>query len=65
MAKGASAKEIGAAYRKLALAHHPDRVAGLEAEVREYSEQRMKEINAAYAELRGQGGSVVQGARTV
>jgi hypothetical protein len=51
-AKGASAEQIGAAYRKLALAHHPDRVANLEPEVREYSERRMKEINAAYAELK-------------
>jgi hypothetical protein len=65
VAKGASAEQIGAAYRKLALAHHPDRVVHLEPEAREYSEQRMKEINIAYAELRGHGGSVVRGARTV
>jgi hypothetical protein len=52
--KGASAEEIIAAYRKLARAHHPDKVASLEPEVREYSEQRMKEINAAYAELKRQ-----------
>jgi hypothetical protein len=63
VAKGASAEEISAAYRKLALAHHPDKVAHLEPEVREYSEQRMKEINIAYAELKGQGVSVVRGAR--
>jgi hypothetical protein len=65
VAKDASAKEIGAAYRKLALTHHPDRVASLDAEAREYSERRMKEINAAYAELKGQGGSVAREARTV
>jgi hypothetical protein len=29
-------------------------VANLEPEVREYSEQRMKEINAAYSELKRQ-----------
>jgi hypothetical protein len=29
-------------------------VANLEPEVREYSEQRMKEINAAYAEFKRQ-----------
>jgi DnaJ domain len=52
VAKGASAEEIGAAYRYLARTHHPDKVANLEPEVREYSEQRMKEINAAYAELK-------------
>jgi DnaJ-domain-containing protein 1 len=52
--KGTSTQEISAAYRKLARTHHPDKVANLEPEVREYSEQRMKEINAAYAELRRQ-----------
>ena len=40
---GASQKEIGAAYRRLARVHHPD-VAG--------DEERMKWINAAYRELR-------------
>ena len=61
--KGASAEQIGAAYRDLARTHHPDKVASLEPEVSEYSEQRMKEINAAYAELRGRGGSIVRGRR--
>ena len=53
-AKGATAEEISAAYRELARTHHPDKVANLEPEVREYSEQRMKEINSAYAELKRQ-----------
>jgi preprotein translocase subunit Sec63 len=35
--------------------HHPDKVAGMRPETREYSEERMKEINAAYAELRRRG----------
>ncbi len=52
VSKGAGVEEIGAAYRKLARTHHPDKVANLEPEVREYSEQRMKEINAAYAEFK-------------
>jgi hypothetical protein len=52
VSKGAGVEEISAAYRKLARTHHPDKVANLEPEVREYSEQRMKEINAAYAELK-------------
>lgn len=52
VSKAAGAKEISAAYRKLARIHHPDKVANLEPEVREYSEQRMKEINVAYAELK-------------
>jgi len=54
VAKGAGAEEISAAYRKLAQTHHPDKVANLEPEVREYSERRMKEINAAYAEFKRQ-----------
>ena len=54
VSKGAGVEEISAAYKKLARTHHPDKVANLEPEVREYSEQRMKEINAAYAELKRQ-----------
>jgi hypothetical protein len=54
VSKGAGVEEISAAYRRLALSHHPDKVANLEPEVREYSEQRMKEINAAYAEFKRQ-----------
>jgi hypothetical protein len=54
VSKGAGIEEISAAYRKLARTHHPDKVANLEPEVREYSEQRMKEINAAYSELKRQ-----------
>jgi hypothetical protein len=53
--EAAGAEEISAAYRKLAQIHHPDKVAKLNPELREYSEQRMKEINAAYALLRHQG----------
>ena len=54
VSKGASIEQIIAAYRKLAQTHHPDKVDNLEPEVREYSEQRMKEINAAYAEFKRQ-----------
>jgi hypothetical protein len=54
VSKRAGAEEVSAAYRKLARTHHPDKVANLESEVREYSEQRMKEINAAYAEFKRQ-----------
>jgi DnaJ-domain-containing protein 1 len=54
VSKEAGAEEISAAYRKLARSHHPDKVANLEPEAREYSEQRMKEINAAYSEFKRQ-----------
>jgi DnaJ like chaperone protein len=46
---------VGQAYRRLAFIHHPDRVAGMGPEAMEYSEERMKEINAAYSELRRRG----------
>ena len=50
--KGASMGEISAAYKRLARAHHPDKVANLPEEDREDSERQMKEINAAYTELK-------------
>jgi DnaJ-domain-containing protein 1 len=52
---GASRQEVSQAYKKLAFMHHPDRVAGMGSEAREYSEERMKELNAAYSELRRRG----------
>ena len=52
---GASRQEVSQAYKKLAFIHHPDRVAGMGPGAMEYSEERMKEINAAYAELRRRG----------
>ena len=53
--RGASRAQIGAAYRRLARAHHPDKVANESSRVREESERRMKEINAAYSLLKLQG----------
>jgi hypothetical protein len=50
--KGASMGEISSAYKELARAHHPDKVAMLAPEERETSERRMKEINAAYTVLK-------------
>lgn len=48
----ASKEEITSAYRKLVKQYHPDKVATLAPEFREVAEQRMKEINAAYAQLK-------------
>ena len=39
--------EIRKAYRKLALEHHPDRVAALGEDVRKAAEKKFQEINAA------------------
>lgn len=39
--------EVKAAYRKMALKHHPDRVAALGEDVRKEAERKFKEINAA------------------
>lgn len=52
---GASRAEVSAAYREKARMYHPDRVANLAPEVREMAELRMKEINAAYGELKRRG----------
>lgn len=39
--------EVKAAYRKMALKHHPDRVAALGEDVRKEAEHKFQEINAA------------------
>ncbi len=43
----ATDQEVKAAYRKLALQHHPDRVAALGEDVRKAAEKKLQEINAA------------------
>ena len=43
---GASRQEVSQAYRRLAFVHHPDKVAGMGPEAREYSEERMKALKA-------------------
>lgn len=49
LAPGATSDEISPAYHRLAAMYHPDKVAHLAPEFRLLAEQRMKEINAAYA----------------
>jgi DnaJ-domain-containing protein 1 len=46
---GASRQEVSQAYKKLAFMHHPDRVAGMGPEAREYSEEWMKALIATEA----------------
>jgi hypothetical protein len=48
-----SPEVLSAAYHRLAQMYHPDKVAGLAPEFQVLADQRMKEINAAYAFLRG------------
>lgn len=43
----ATDQEVKAAYRKLALQHHPDRVSTLGDDVRKAAEKKLQEINAA------------------
>jgi hypothetical protein len=56
----ASIEEISAAYKKMASLYHPDKVAHLAPEFQEMAEQRMKEINAAYQELKNPNSNRVQ-----
>ena len=52
----ASVEEMRAAYRRKVQQYHPDKVAGMGPEIREVAERRMKEINAAYEELKRRHG---------
>ena len=52
---GASQEEIATAFRKLVQQYHPDKVVNLGPELRELAEQRMKEINGAYEQLKRYG----------
>lgn len=47
----ATDEELKAAYRRLALEHHPDRVANLGEDVRRAAEKKFQEINAAKERL--------------
>ncbi|NCU33041.1 MAG: hypothetical protein EOM23_08955, partial [Candidatus Moranbacteria bacterium] len=49
--RGASKEEVKKAYRKLALAYHPDRVSHLGPEYTEVAEEKFKLINEAYEKV--------------
>ena len=53
--RGSSSDDVRSAYRRLALDYHPDRVQRLPRGYQEFAEERMKELNAAYAALREGG----------
>ena len=48
LAPGANFSEIKAAYRKLSMQYHPDKVGHLGEEFKKVAEEKMKEINSAY-----------------
>ena len=48
-------EEITRAYRRLAAQYHPDKVQHLGEEFQQLAEERFKEIQAAYDELKRQG----------
>lgn len=51
VSQNATIDEIKSAYKKLMMEYHPDKVAGLGAEIKEVAERKTKEINAAYSFL--------------
>jgi DnaJ like chaperone protein len=50
--RNASAEDIKRAYRQLAMTYHPDKMIHLGEEFRDLAENRFKEIQRAYQELR-------------
>jgi len=52
LSPGASFEEIKSAYRKLSMQYHPDKVNHLGEEFRKVAEEKMKEINIAYQQLK-------------
>ena len=50
--RNSSREEIKRAYRQLAMKYHPDKMVHLGDEFRELAENRFKEIQGAYQELR-------------
>lgn len=49
---GASFQDASAAYKRLAAQNHPDKVAHMALEFRELAERKMRELNAAYEQIR-------------
>jgi DnaJ like chaperone protein len=54
---GSSFSEIKAAYRKLSMQYHPDKVGHLGEEFKKVAEEKMKEINIAYEFLKKKYGN--------
>ena len=56
LAPGAGFADIKAAYRKLSMQYHPDKVGHLGEEFKKVAEEKMKEINNAYEFLKKKHG---------
>ena len=56
LARGASDRDIKLAYRRLMSQHHPDKLGDVPDEVKRRSEERAREINAAYERIRAERG---------
>ena len=52
---GVSLAKVAATFKRLARTHHLDKMTGEPQEVKEFAEQRMKQTNAAYSELKQRG----------
>ncbi|MGB0405290.1 MAG: J domain-containing protein, partial [Fusobacterium sp.] len=50
---GASKEEIKKAFRDKAKMHHPDKFSNETQEVKDYHEEKFKEVNEAYNKLNG------------
>ena len=54
LARGAGDRDIKLAYRRLMSQHHPDKLGDVPDEVKRRSEERAREINAAYERIRAE-----------
>ena len=56
VAKDADAKAIKSAYRKLAMKYHPDKVANLGADVKKQAEEKFRQVQNAYENIKKERG---------
>ncbi|HUD43392.1 MAG TPA: co-chaperone DjlA [Dokdonella sp.] len=56
LARGASDRDIKTAWRRLMSQHHPDKLGDVPDELKRRAEQRAREINAAYEQIKNERG---------
>jgi DnaJ like chaperone protein len=54
--RAVSDRDVKQAYRRLMSKHHPDKLGDVPDEVKRRSEQRSREINAAYEHIKAERG---------